>query len=685
MNSEGRITKIYMNDNLKEQLIYDQKNHDNGLDHLTQAENDNCLTHFHYDKNGRAIHKSLTIKNIQKTYEYSQTFNDFQCLEAITFHDQKQIQYQYDQNHRLSTIQFNGKKLVGYDYYPNNMIQSIQYANGCCTTYTYERDILMKHMQVKSGDGKLIYQQTYTYDQGGNLIQIKQDDLFWPQMLQTRTYSYNTKNEIIAVQINQKQNYYQYAYDSVGNRIRFTDPFESDPKDNFIIDTDSDQLMKRIFSRSHINFSYDAMGNLIQKQLYTTVMTSPVKTINYQYNYQGMLSSVDHNSIRIAQYAYDTQKQRIFSAIKGKERIFHWDLSGNIIGEGTPEKDFVIRYLNMGYQKMVMIRSDQTEKERLFYFVNTPQGSPVLILDDKGNIVQRMQMDAFGNVERIVSIFNNEIYYTGKKYDPETGLYYFHNRYYDPELGRFISPDPAMQFLNPFTYAENNPLRYVDPDGEFLGVFLVGMAVGYLSHGFSTGDWFSEDALKSAAIGGVASVAGWAAGGYAIGLEGSELIAQVGYGISSGAAYGATQGGLKYIAYTDHFEFNGLIDNTVRGAIYGGASGGITAGGMHLLSNFFKDSLQEQIQLDIGNIKIPTKKMLNKYLQGAKDVTIDETLHFFGQPEIGKITLETTYQEALQQWGYYAITQLILNEDGKKAMDKYFRNNPIQVRFEHKF
>ncbi|MBI2061989.1 MAG: RHS repeat-associated core domain-containing protein [Nitrospirae bacterium] len=84
--------------------------------------------------------------------------------------------------------------------------------------------------------------------------------------------------------------------------------------------------------------------------------------------------------------------------------------------------------------------------------------------------------------------------YTGREFDPQTGLQYFRRRYYDPSAGRFLQRDPIsiaswrvpVQFsleamfagnltsplfrllragLNSYTYVFNNPLSLTDPWG----------------------------------------------------------------------------------------------------------------------------------------------------------------------------------------------------------------------------
>ena len=44
--------------------------------------------------------------------------------------------------------------------------------------------------------------------------------------------------------------------------------------------------------------------------------------------------------------------------------------------------------------------------------------------------------------------------YNGNELDDEYGfdLYYYGARYMDPSAGRFITPDPIKDFMNPYSY-----------------------------------------------------------------------------------------------------------------------------------------------------------------------------------------------------------------------------------------
>ncbi|MBC8252848.1 MAG: choice-of-anchor D domain-containing protein, partial [Ardenticatenia bacterium] len=79
--------------------------------------------------------------------------------------------------------------------------------------------------------------------------------------------------------------------------------------------------------------------------------------------------------------------------------------------------------------------------------------------------------DVFGSPQELVSDRSSAFLYNGEQYDPETGLIFLRNRYYDPKIGRFITRDPSLgamrdpQTKNPYPYASNNPVNFVDPLG----------------------------------------------------------------------------------------------------------------------------------------------------------------------------------------------------------------------------
>jgi len=120
------------------------------------------------------------------------------------------------------------------------------------------------------------------------------------------------------------------------------------------------------------------------------------------------------------------------------------------------------------------------------YYHDDHLGGMVVQTDDQGALVSEAAYDPFG----VSLASSSEPYgFTGMELERESGLYDFKARAYDPVIGRFISADPAVvgtpelaaqssRSIDPYSYANGNPLRYVDPDGRFpqLAVFALVVA-----------------------------------------------------------------------------------------------------------------------------------------------------------------------------------------------------------------
>jgi len=102
-------------------------------------------------------------------------------------------------------------------------------------------------------------------------------------------------------------------------------------------------------------------------------------------------------------------------------------------------------------------------------------GSPRMATGGSAQTLWREHYDPYGN-----KLNGNiqKIGYAGHAHDQETGLTYMQARFYDAAVGRFLSIDPeGFEDSSPFTfnrysYANNNPYKYVDPNGASVWTML---------------------------------------------------------------------------------------------------------------------------------------------------------------------------------------------------------------------
>ncbi|PEM80926.1 hypothetical protein CN639_28830 [Bacillus toyonensis] len=155
----------------------------------------------------------------------------------------------------------------------------------------------------------------------------------------------------------------------------------------------------------------------------------------------------------------------------------------------------------------------KAQGQTLFYHYN-PRGDVIAMTDQNGQVVANYEYDAWGNVLKSDTTgiaAENPFGYAGYMYDKEIGMYYLIARYYNPEHGVFLSvdPDPGDEddpvTQNGYTYAGNNPVMSVDPDGHaFWLVVNAGFAAydGYGAYKSGKGARGIAKAAAKGAIGG---------------------------------------------------------------------------------------------------------------------------------------------------------------------------------------
>ncbi len=94
-------------------------------------------------------------------------------------------------------------------------------------------------------------------------------------------------------------------------------------------------------------------------------------------------------------------------------------------------------------------------------------GSITSLTNSAGALANTYTYDSFGKLIGSAGTLTNPFQFTGREFDPETGLYNYRFRYYEPNVGRFLSEDPILfdGGIDFYRYAENNPVSEADPLG----------------------------------------------------------------------------------------------------------------------------------------------------------------------------------------------------------------------------
>ncbi|NQZ12142.1 MAG: hypothetical protein HRT35_33745, partial [Algicola sp.] len=461
---------------------------------------------YYYDPNGNVT--NINSGPTQWSYKYNtqgQTTDETLLLDSQTF----ELKYGYDSLGNQSSLTYPSGRQISYapntfgqptkagefatgaSYHANGTLTDFTYGNGLKYNLTLDNRQLPQHLKTLKGTTSLTHLQ-YAYDGNGNTSNITDHK----DASYSISMGYDGLDRLTSA--NGKWGPASFTYDTMGN---ITSKSLSSMAVSYVYDSTTKRLNSASVSGSKsksYSFAYDKKGAVTH--------TGSVDLLR---NQAGQVIGTDGHY-----YVYDGSGKRVKDTKNGKHRYSIYDLSGRMIYQWDQQTETITDYIFLGKERV-------TEAQ-----VSLGDGSQ--------------------------SVDNTNVGYTGHQWDDDSGLNYMQARYYDPLLGRFLSNDPVgydnVHNFNRYTYANNNPYRYVDPDGMNAepGETVFGASVGLTMSEKSASVIANQEAYvgNDAAADGVAGGQGLSDIGNDI-AAGTGIMAAVGLSIQDQAAELIPQNGNK--------------------------------------------------------------------------------------------------------------------------------------------
>src|SRR5690554_972146 len=467
----GRLTEQVTSD-LTSEFVYDSAANGIGLLDYMETSDGNRRSHT-YDSYGRVISTTVRTDATHRTFNHS--YNSDGRLATLSYPSGYQVSYEYTGVQRsLSALR---------ETSTNDLLWRAdeRHANGQTTQTSLDGVVSIARQfdpltglltDIQAGPNATpttLVNISYDYDVLGNLT-----NRYDANEILSESFQYDNLNRL--TQATTGSTVYTADYNTIGN-ITSKRRLGSSANNTYSYPATGlarphavSSVSGQINGVTNPSYNYDANGN----------MTSGAgRTLTWQSFNQ--VATVTEGATTLT-YTYDAEHQRI-KQHDGSNTIYYLNdpVSGasaeyHSASGGEWHDYLIVEGQRIGKRTQTLSPASVSHQR----YIQDHLGSIALVLDDNGNLIQKMSYDVLGlrrfpdgSEDPTSSIAAPDSRgYTDHEHLPNSRLINMNARLYDPELGRFISADPFIpnplrsQAYNRYSYVYNNPLRYTDPSGN---------------------------------------------------------------------------------------------------------------------------------------------------------------------------------------------------------------------------
>lgn len=645
-NGFDELTRITLNNLVSYDYTYDDLGR---VIKKQEVSKQTYYTYVYDDVPGVATTGKLIYQEAPNGSNITSTYNStFGSLAEVEENDGSTntfvTQYTYDVHGRLDTRTYPYGDKIKYQYngYGSLISLGMDVNSGSGTTPVAEWHVSDRnHLDqltsgvYKDGNGNQVYDIARSYDQFGFLTTSKLSNVIGNSIpVVDVSYDFNTNTRNLNERTDNirgiNENFtYNVEFDRL-TKVEYSGTGISLPDLNMSYDNLGNILKKSDVTASTYNWKYYhyALESIPEPQVVSLPFTPyeiPSFTQDVTYTPFMKVHKVREDTKNEVEITYGPDDERIRSVYKDIAGIptniktKYYASNYEKIVDAVTNDEVHVSYVWADDELIAVFYHNNTANVHTVYFTQTDHlGSITHLFDNVGmgikkGLIEERSFDAWGRVrdpDNFKPYYNQNFPawiidrgYTGHEHlwsivNTNPAINYNNNiinmngRLYDPLVGRMFSPDPYIpdgknsQDYNKYIYARNNPLKYTDPDGNFVQVNNI--SIRNTQENVSTGQQ-----LLSMGIMMLTSYVGGVVGGYIGNAVGSSVLGLTGN--SAGAlAGGATAGASCFAsgflggagnAWIGGANFGdgmmaGLKSGTysaIGGAVFGGLSGGIRA------------------------------------------------------------------------------------------------------------